>query len=261
LALSICNRFQLGSTRVDRQIEDGRLELPGVDLQRPESRAQLHLELDLLAQDAPEKAFELRQRQGQIHGLRPERVATREGQQLAGQALAILDRLAAAAHELHELVHGQREGLAKVHLHQAEIAQHHREQVVEVMGDAAREPADGIELLSVAQGLLGLGPMLHFGGQAILRLVQLAGPVADAALQLLIDLAQLPFGVAHAQQGAHGGDQLLGLDGLDQVGIGAAGQGRGPIGRPHEGRGGLQDDDAGMVELDLAADLQPAHIG
>ena len=177
--------FRHGIAGIDREIENRRFQLPRVDLQRPEPRTELHVELDLLAQDAFEKAFELGQRQGEIHGLRPQRVAPREGQQLARQPFAILNRLAAAADQLHELVHDQGGGLAKVHLHQAEVGDDHRQQIVEIMGDAARQVADGLHLLGLQQRLFRLPALGDLRHQLLVGVRELPRPLGDPLLQLL----------------------------------------------------------------------------
>src|SRR5262249_58044699 len=86
-----------------------------------------------------------------VVGAGGERWPPAEGEQAGGQLGAARSRLDGARGHPLEL------GLddTRARLHPLEVAQDHREQVVEVMRDPARELADGLHLLRVTQGLLG----------------------------------------------------------------------------------------------------------
>ncbi len=54
---------------------------------------------------------------------------------------------------------------------QVQVAGDHLQQVIEVMGHAASQAADGFELLRLAQLVFGGGTRLHFGGHALFEVV------------------------------------------------------------------------------------------
>ena len=112
------------------------------------------------------------------------------------------------------------------------------------MGDAACEPAKGVELLSVAQRLFRLGALIHFGLEAQGGIDEFAGALEDALLETLVEDAQIVLGLPQAQEGGHCGHQLVRLDRLDEAGIRAAFEADRPILRLGEGCRGLQHDGA-----------------
>ena len=75
-----------------------------------------------------------------------------------------------------------------------DAADHHRQHVVEVVGDAAGQLADRLHLLDLAQ--LGLGglALLRLGLQCLVRLPQFLGPLADRLFERLGALG-LAFGL------------------------------------------------------------------
>ena len=94
-------------------------------------------------------------------------MAPREGEQLRGQLGAPLHRRngrrdAALYLGIVRLMTGQ----------QVQVAGDHLQKVVEIVGDAAGQPADGFELLRLAQLLFGGGTRLHFGGDALLQVMR-----------------------------------------------------------------------------------------
>ena len=53
------------------------------------------------------------------------------------------------------------------------VSAHHRQEIVEIVGDASGQLSDGFELLSLAQGRLGLSMLGHLCAQADVGPVQL----------------------------------------------------------------------------------------
>ena len=78
--------------------------------------------------------------------------------------------------------------IAALEAPQCEIqpAEHHGQHVVEVVGDAAGQLADGLHLLGLPQGILGFDAALHLVNQV-------AGALLDLLLQRRREAAQLAF--------------------------------------------------------------------
>jgi hypothetical protein len=132
-----------GVARVDRQVHDHLVELAGVAhhaADGPEHDAELHV----LADEPREHLLHVPDHHAQGEHLAACRVLAAEREELAregGRALGgALDQLDGLAHAI-------------VDLPQQELAaaQDDREQIVEVVGDAAREAADRLHLLGLAE--------------------------------------------------------------------------------------------------------------
>ncbi len=127
---------------VDREIDDHLFELRDVDLDRPEVAAVHEVELDLLADQAPQQHGQIGQGVAEVEHLRPQRLAARECEQLAhqrrGAGRVLLD--------LHDVLERRIGRLVRV---QQEVVRHHDggQHVVEVVRDAAGELADHVHLL------------------------------------------------------------------------------------------------------------------
>ena len=107
------------------------------------------------------------------------RLRPRSGEQLAGQPLAALG---GAGNRCGTPVRRFVRGIVA---QQLGIAAHHRQQVVEVVGDPAGELADRLHPLSLPQGGLGLAALLDLDLKALVDRSQIAG----AALDHLLDPA------------------------------------------------------------------------
>ena len=82
------------------------------------------------------------------------------------------------------------------------VAEDHRQQVVEVVRDAAGEPADRLHLLrlaelllALAQRVLGAAPLVERVFQGGVGARQVARPVLDTPFERQLQLAQLPIGL------------------------------------------------------------------
>jgi hypothetical protein len=134
--------------RVQGQVQDHLLELGPVGPQIAGARVQIHLEFDLLADEAPQHGLDAGR--DIVHGqnLRLEHLAAAEGQKLLSQAGGPLGGVADAGHVLGQVGPGR--------LVEGEVreADDRGQDVVEVVGDAAGEAADRLELAGLEQ--LGL---------------------------------------------------------------------------------------------------------
>ena len=117
-------------------------------LDRRQVRLEVELEPDALGQDAAQDRLEPADRGVQIDDARLRELPAREQQQLARQRRGALGRV-------HDLVRrlGRAAGRERV-LEHARVAADHGQQIVEVVRDAAREAADRVHLLRLAQLLL-----------------------------------------------------------------------------------------------------------
>ncbi|MDH1669445.1 hypothetical protein N5E16_04080 [Stutzerimonas stutzeri] len=125
---------------------------------------------------------------------------------------AALGRLAHAGHQAFAAC-----GIGAAVEH-VEPAGNHHQQVVEVMGDAAGELADGLDFLRLAQGLLDTGAFGHLRAQFLVGLFQLAGPFDHQRFELVRGAfarfeqrAHLVLAMPPAQRRLHGtgeGDAL-----------------------------------------------------
>ena len=104
-----------------------------------------HADFDVAAQRAAEHLLELRQPLGKIDHARLQHLPPREGEQLAGEALAALRRVGDGVEQLQLLL------VADVAAQPVHAAADDHEQVVEVVGDAAGQLADGFEPLRLPQ--------------------------------------------------------------------------------------------------------------
>jgi hypothetical protein len=146
--------------RVEGEIHHDLLQLTGIGLRRAEPRVEVGHELDLRAEQPAEHPLELGDHLVDVDDLRLEHLAAAEGEQLSGQPGGTLSR---ALHLEHVLAHRG----AVVELRERELAVAHdrRQQVVEVVGDAAREPPDRLHLLRLAQLLFEPAPLGHVGAE------------------------------------------------------------------------------------------------
>ncbi len=99
----------------------------------------------------------------------------------------------------------QRRAFAHRPLEQLEIAQDDGKKVVEVVGYAAGQPTHRLDLLRLAQRLLGLTPLGDLLRQLLVGLGELRRPLGDALLQGLVESANLRLGapaIGHVEDAA-----------------------------------------------------------
>ena len=182
---------------VDRQVHQGGVELAGVQTRHRAFRAQGEDEADGFADRALEEGFGFPHQVVDVGGLRLQGLATGEGEQLLGQALA------PAGGGERRLDHPFAPlNVVGPALDEVQGADHHGEQVVEVMGHAAGQLSHRLEPLRPAQG--------HLGAIAIgeRRLHPLGHQVVDV-LEIGLDLLGLGDVIAGADEAA---ELTLGAD-------------------------------------------------
>ena len=137
-----------GVARIDRDIDQRELELRDVDLDRPDIGRDVAFELNVSAQRADQHL---------VHGLdaflevgddRIERLASRERQQLARQALA------AIGGRMHGVDRLQMLRVGEPAAQQLRVAADDHQQIVEIVGDAAGQLSERLHLLRLGELLL-----------------------------------------------------------------------------------------------------------
>ena len=143
-----------GIAGVDAKIENDLDNLVGVSLDRPEIRSEIALQLNIFRDEAADHAAGFREDDVAVKNLRRQHLLAAESKQLAGQRRGALR----CAQNLIDVM--SREGIAVRQAGceaQIGVAEDHHEHVVEVVGHAAGQTADGIHLLRLLQLLLQLG--------------------------------------------------------------------------------------------------------
>ena len=140
-----------GVARVDGEVHDHLLELVHVGLDEPEVAPVLEVELDALAEEAPQQHRQVRQDLAEVEDLGPQRLAAREREQLAHEARRPVGVLL----DLHDVLEG-RIGRAVVGQQEVRVADDGLQHVVEVVRDPARELPDRLHLLRLGELLLEL---------------------------------------------------------------------------------------------------------
>ena len=126
-----------GVPGVDAQIGQDLVDLGGVHLDRPQVRARQPGEIDVLADQPPQHLEHALHGLVQVEHLGGDGLLAGKGQQLPGQ-------VGGALGGLPDFLEVGMKRLGRVHLVQGQfrIAEDHAQHVVEIMGHAARQPAD-----------------------------------------------------------------------------------------------------------------------
>ena len=167
--------------RIDRQVDDRILQLVRVDEHRPRASSAKIGDLDPLAQRPVQQLAHAADQDGAVDPLGHQRLGAGEGQQAAGQR----GGAGRAFHGVGEVGHDLAPRAVEPAPGEVDAADHHRQHIVEVVGDAAGQLADGLHLLDLAK--LGLGRLAldRLGLQRLVGLPQLLGPLAHRLLELL----------------------------------------------------------------------------
>ena len=145
---------------IDGEIEDRGFELGGIDFDRPDTAGADDFERHVFAERTAEKIGKPVEQPVDVDRGRIERLLPGERQQPFGQgrgALGAVHRIADALGEfqVRRIGPGFEQALRRL-----QIADDDGEQVVEIMGDAAGQVADGIELLRLPQRFLRREPLV-----------------------------------------------------------------------------------------------------
>jgi hypothetical protein len=134
----------------------------------------------------------------EVDDLRAQRLLAREGEELLGQPPAALRRaLRRVDQAMQALIVADAGG------DEVEIAGDRRQQVVEVMRDAAGELADRLHLLRLLQRHLRALQRLHLGGEPPVGVFERAGALEHALLERLVEPPERLFGALALGDVAH----------------------------------------------------------
>ena len=150
-----------GITRVDRQVEQHLVHLAGIGHDQIERRIEVGLEQDILADEPLQHALRAGDQGVEFEWARLADLAAAEGEQLLGERGRALARVADFLNRLPLRI-----AFRQVLDEHVAVAVDDGQQVVEVVGHAAGQAADGFQLLRVLQLLaqlfaLGLVPLLR----------------------------------------------------------------------------------------------------
>ena len=143
-----------GIPRVEHQVEQCGLQESSI-APRDETALDIQPQTDLGGQDVVQDRHQFANRLLERHVLPRDAAGTTEREDAGGDDLGLTERALGFFHHLGNL--GVHLVAAQDHLEIIEIGIDHPEQVVEVVGHAARQMADGLPLLRADQGLLQLG--------------------------------------------------------------------------------------------------------
>ena len=172
-----------GIARIDGEIDDRGRKLRRIGQSRPRIVGKGRDDFDVFAQDRLEQLGGVDDHAVDVDLARLQRLAAREGQKLGGDLGATRGRI------VDELGNRGEMGLVRhAFLKDLDRPGDDGEDVVEVMGDAARELADRIHLLGLTQPLLGLVLLGQVGGgSAIAHETTVGGedrPAVDADMMM-----------------------------------------------------------------------------
>ena len=131
-----------GIARIDGKIDQRAFELVAIDLRRPCAGREAQLDRDVFAEQAAEHVGRPRHQLVDVHGRRLQRLATRECQELLrqrGRPLRPLRRVLDGTPEPHRI--------APLVADDLQVAEDDRQQIVEIVRDAAGQLADRFHLL------------------------------------------------------------------------------------------------------------------
>ena len=203
----------IASRALTDEVDEHLLELGGVDEHGHDVGPDRDAQRDALAQRAVEQPLEVADERARVDDLRRDDLAAAEHQQLAGERGGAVG---GAADLLDVVAHGVvgRE----LALGEADAGEDHRQQVVEVVRDAAGELADALQALGLGQALLELGAPLGVAA----ALGDVGGDRADR-VELAVGVAQRELDDEEAQlvpvAVRHAGDHLADLAGGQDLAV------------------------------------------
>ena len=155
--------FRHGVAGIHREVENGGFELGRVGLDRPHAAAADNLERNVLAERAAQKIGQAVEHAIDVEQGGTERLLAGKGQEPFGQrrrALRAVHGVFQPARKLDLRAVGP---ALQLTLRGFEVADDDRQQIVEVVRDAAGQVADGVEFLRLAQRFLGGGAAIDLG--------------------------------------------------------------------------------------------------
>src|SRR6266540_5658069 len=140
---------------IDGQVQDDLFDLPWIHLDETQSRLQDGFQKDVLAEQRLEHSLKVRHHGIQVQHFQLQNLQAAEGQKLACQGCGPPTRFL----DLLDVLASKEIGSEAVE-HKFTVAVNDRQQVVEVMRDAAGKPSDRLHFLSLAKLLFQSGSVL-----------------------------------------------------------------------------------------------------
>jgi len=154
--------------RIDCKVQNCKLKLVAVDPRRREIGITGDFEINRWSQSSLQQFLDVRDQNLQIDGPWLQALLPGKREQSFNEHDATVGGLYGA---LQQRNHGRIPG--RTSHRQLQIADHSREKIGEIVGDAAGQLTNRLELLSLAQGRLGLPMLAHLCPQADIGRVQL----------------------------------------------------------------------------------------
>ena len=139
-----------GFRGVDHQVHEHLLDLAAVGFDGRQIVFQVEMQRDLLGDGRLDEAADFGDEGREIQRLHHEPALAGIGQHLPGQVGGLFAGFDDAIQQLGGGVVGRKQFLGE-----AGVADHADQQVIEVMGDAARQQPEALQLLSLPEALLG----------------------------------------------------------------------------------------------------------
>ena len=205
-----------GVARVQREIEDRGGKLARVDQRRPGILGELRHDGDLLAERRVQQLGGLERQRIDVDLARLERLLAGEGEQVLGQLRAALGGV------VDQLGDGGELGTVGDRIRQdADRAGDDGQHIVEIVGDAAGQLADGVHLLDLPELRLGgllLGEVAADEEMALHRLRPGAHPVQRDLVTVVVVVARLEAALDRATpRRAHLAARLLEVIGVNEL--------------------------------------------
>ncbi|KAF1854886.1 hypothetical protein Lal_00009772 [Lupinus albus] len=173
-----------GVARIDRQVEQRHLQLVGIGHHARARGVHGEVQAHAGAQRRGQQFAHAAEQGRDVDGTQVQVLVARERQQLAGQLAAAL---AGTARDLRALL---RHLVLRHQEDQVHAALDHVQEVVEIVGDAARQAPDGFHLLELHHRQLHALAFDDFVHQAVVGLGQRTRAFLDACLQRLVQVQQ-----------------------------------------------------------------------
>ena len=164
--------------RIDREIENRVLDLADVGDRRPKLACKRRLDLDRIAQGAPQYVGHAVRDFVQVERDRLQPLPPSDDEQAVGEPAAHLRRLVRTTQQVARLV------IQLPQTQQLQITRDHGQEIVEVVRHAARKLANGLEFLRSEKGGLRFLAPLDFVAQS-------GGAFRDTRLERLLDVLTL----------------------------------------------------------------------
>ena len=192
-----------GIDRVHHKIDDDLIELTRIELHALDSGIKIQHQDDACRHQTPEQRMNGAKRVVQVHQARPQHLTAAEREQLLDQRGSAIGR----PHQFFQRVVAVDDRRPVLDLEKVGANDDHRQQIVEVVGDAAGQLADGLQPLCLTKlrfEILLAGAVDEKAArlQQFARLVELAGSIRQDGHNATVATAQRKLAADHPAIGA-----------------------------------------------------------